>query len=110
MTAVLWIIHIATSRTHVSCTAKGYQNIRSIVVSLKKQLTEMGTAQGDSHPFVEVRHLVVLPSPGPNDGYSEGECGIKPFPFPKGWSENCEKNDHRGDDYCLGFALKMYKI
>ncbi len=37
MSAVLWIIQITTSQTHRD-SAKGYQNIRSIVATLKKEL------------------------------------------------------------------------
>jgi hypothetical protein len=99
MSAVLWIIQVTTSQTHGG-SAKGYQTIRSIVAILKKQLgsqsrRKVGAAQSDSPSSVEVRHLLVVPA---------GESNNLEWSFPKGWKENCERND-RVDVYCLEVPL-----
>ena len=87
----------------------GYQKIRDIVASLKSQLSEapppkktrkvaVGQSARASEPLVQVRYLVVVP---------EGRSLNLQWHLPKGWSENCMENDHRGNVYCLEIPLSL---
>jgi hypothetical protein len=106
--AVLWVIHIATSRSDGGSVV-GYQKICDIVASLKRQLSEgpppkktrkvaVGQSARASEPLVQVRYLVVVP---------EGRSPNLQWHLPKGWSENWIKNDNRGHVYCLEIPLSL---
>ncbi|CAA7259059.1 unnamed protein product [Cyclocybe aegerita] len=104
-TAVLWILQITTSRLHGG-SSLGYRKVRRIIASLKNQLREgmppaktMKVAAGQSvaTPLVKVNYLLVIPK---GDDFQK-VC----WQFPKGWSENCRRNDHRGNVYCLKISL-----
>ncbi len=100
-TAILWVIQITTSRSHGG-SALGYQKIRGIIASLKERLGKQPPTKkkkpdtGKSVPTVEVRYLLVVPT---------GKSGNFEWRFPKGWNDNCVRNDHRGKVYSLEVSL-----
>jgi len=96
--AILWILQITTSRSHGGSSI-GYQKIREIIAILKDKL------RGDSPAMkkrkvagqitsesVEVHYLLVVP---------KSDSENTKWQFPKGWSKNCTRHDHRGDVHCL---------
>jgi hypothetical protein len=101
--AVLWVLQITTSRKHGG-SAKGYQKIREIIAILKNELREdppmkkSKTAAGRAvplvQPLVQVRYLLVVPK-------GESQSQNLQWDFPKGWSQNWKRDDHRGEVYCL---------
>lgn len=99
--AVLWVLQITTSRLHAG-SARGYLKIRSIIANLKSQLrgdpppkktTKVAAGQASSTPHVRVCYLLVVPQ-GDYEPQTQWD-------FPKGWNENCDRHDHRGNVYCL---------
>jgi len=86
--AILWILQITTSKH-----GKGYQKIREIIAILKDELREnpplkrSKTAAGQAAPLVLVHYLLVVPKDEPQSWNLQ-------WNFPKGWSENCTRNDH----------------
>jgi hypothetical protein len=108
--AILWILQMTTSRRHGG-SALGYQRIREIIAILKNKL------QGDSEnplrkkrktkreqvtpmPVVEVRYILVVPKDG-------SEFQNLQWQFPKGWNQNLQRNDHRGNVYCLELPVMV---
>jgi len=86
----------------------GYLRIREIIAILKNKLWEgpplkkskTGAGQATPELFVQVRYLLVVPKDKPQSQNLQ-------WKFPKGWSSNCKKNDHRGDVYCLEVPLTV---
>ncbi|KAF8513262.1 hypothetical protein BU17DRAFT_68876 [Hysterangium stoloniferum] len=114
--AILWILQMTMSRSHGG-SAVGYQAIRKIVATLKKQLQETpapsqkkrkitkpeaDNKQIVSEPLVEVRYLLISPR-AQNDPVQP----TKTWRFPNGWNENCKTYDHRGDAYWLEIILTV---
>ncbi|KAJ3497409.1 hypothetical protein NLJ89_g10352 [Agrocybe chaxingu] len=104
--AVLWILLMTTSRLQGG-SSLGYQKICEIIANLKDQLQEgppsgkcmkITNGQIASTPRVEVRYLLVVPKGGSEN---------LRWQFPRGWSKNLERNDHRGDVYCLEVPLTV---
>ena len=101
--AILWILQITTSRLHGG-SALGYQRIREIITMLKDKLREGPPAkkrktgsQATPTPLVqvEVRYLLVVPK----------DTLDLQWQFPEGWDQNVQRNDHRGEVYCLEVPL-----
>ena len=103
--AILWVLQMTTSRMHGG-SAKGYQKIREIVTILKNELREdpplkkSKTTAGQAAPLVQVRYLLVVPKDEPQSQNLQWD-------FPKGWSQNVTRNDHRGKVYCLEVPLAV---
>jgi len=105
--AVLWAIQVTTSRLH-GASANGYQNIRAIVKILKEKLAgdlparkaqKVAAEQDMATLRVQVRYLLVVP---------EGDSSQNlQWHFPNGWSKSCNKDDHRGDVYCLEIPVSV---
>ena len=102
--AILWVLQITTSRKHGG-SPKIYQKIREIIAILKNELREepplkkRKTAAGQATPLVQVRYLLVIPKDEPRQNLQ--------WDFPKGWNQNCTRNDHRGEVYCLEVPLAV---
>lgn len=108
--AVLWILQVPKSPWHDGGLAVGYQTIRNIIASIKRQLLEdpsgpsprkarkVPSRRAASDPVVHVRYLLVVP---------EGDSKDVAWHFPKGWNENCKIIDHRGEVYCLEIPLSV---
>ena len=98
--ATLWILQMTTSRKHGG-SAKGYQKIREIIAILKDELREdrplkkKKTAAEQTAPLVQVRYLLVVPKLE-----DEPQSLNLQWNLPKGWSQNCSRNDHLGNVYC----------
>ena len=109
-TAILWILQMTTSRRHGG-SADGYEKIREIITILKSQLQERpplkkSKTEATPKPDIKVRYLLVVPKPE-----DESQCRDLPhWKFPKGWSERCTRNDHRGDVYCLEVPLSPREL
>jgi hypothetical protein len=103
--AILWVLQMTMSRKHGG-SAKGYQKIREIIAILKNELREdpplkkSKTAAGQAAPLVQVRYLLVVPK-------DEAQSQNLQWDFPKGWSQNWKRNDHRGEVYCLEVPLAV---
>ena len=103
--AVLWVIRMTMSRRHGG-SSLGYQKIREIIAILKDKLrvdpprkkSKTANGQATSMPRVQVRYLLVVPKGDP--GFQNPQ-----WQFPKGWSQNRNKNDHSGNVYCLEVNL-----
>jgi hypothetical protein len=103
--AILWVLQMTTLQKHGG-SAKGYQKIREIIAILKNELqkdpplkkTKM--AAGQAGPLVQVCYLLIIPKDEPQSQNLQWD-------FPKGWSQNWEKNDHHGKDYCLQVSLAV---
>ena len=103
--AILWVLQMAMSRRHGG-SAIGYRKIREVVAILKDKLREdpprkmskMVNGHATSMPCVQVRYLLVVPKGDP-------EFQNLQWQFPKGWSQNRNKNDHSGNVYCLEVTL-----
>ena len=98
---------MTTSRKHGG-SAKGYQKIREIIAILKDELREdrplkkKKTAAEQTAPLVQVRYLLVVPKLE-----DEPQSLNLQWNLPKGWSQNCSRNDHLGNVYCLEVPLEL---
>jgi len=89
---ILWVLQVTTSRRH-----GGFR--------WDTPLKKRKTATGEAAPqLVRVRYLLVVPK---DESWSQDLQ--KQWQFPKGWSQNCKKNDHRGKVYCLEVPLTLWK-
>jgi len=108
--ATFWILQMTTSRKHGG-SAKGYQKIRQIIAILKNRLREnrpqkkrkMVAEQAASLVHVMVRYILIVPK-------DEPQSRNRQWNLPKGWSQNCSRDDHRGNVYCLEVPLKSLDI
>ena len=91
--AVLWVFQVTTSQSHGG-SAQGYREIRSIVGTLKERLGRTGTPK----PSVVVRYILVVPT-GNNQDLQ--------WRFPSGWNKDFNRDDHRGDVYCLEIPISV---
>jgi hypothetical protein len=97
--AILWVLQMTTLRKHGG-SAKDYQKICEIIAILKNELREdpplkkSKTAAGQADLLVQVHYLLVVLK-------DEAQSQNLQWDFPKGWSQNWKRNDHRGKVYCL---------
>ena len=103
----LWVLQMTTSRMHGDST-KGYQKIRDIIMILKGKLqedppmkkTKTAAERAIPEPLIQVRYLFVVPK-------DNSQLQNLQWQFPKGWSQNWKKNDHRGKVYCLPVEVPL---
>jgi len=104
-TAVLWVLQMTMSREHRGSMI-GYQNVRAIVSSVKKQLKSWVPTNLSARDQVETKLVVVVRYVLVTAQVESGEK-LLTWSFPKGWSKTYVMHNHRGKVYCLGIPLSV---